>query len=77
MGFCSTAYPGLLIYWLYYERKMSKQDYLIGYDDGKIARSKWWEKKHRQLFDELKHGDPEHQAWLKKKIDDYFESEYE
>lgn len=76
-SFCSLITPVLLVHFFKYEHKMSKMDYLMGYDDGEIASDERWEKKHRKLFDELKHGDEDHQKWLKTKIDDYFQLEDE
>lgn len=73
----AIGFPIILMHWLDYERRVSKHDWRVGYDDGYEAATDLAEKMQRSLFPRIEHGDAEHRRWLKNAIYSHFELERE
>ena len=68
----AIGFPVIGMRWIVYEREQSGKDYRTGFDDGFCEADEMNEDKINALFEKIKHGDQDHQNWLRRAIDEHF-----
>jgi 4-amino-4-deoxy-L-arabinose transferase-like glycosyltransferase len=59
--------------WALLKARDMRANYRTGWDDGYGEAYEHWELRARGLFERIKHGDNEHQRWLRRELNHYFE----